>query len=319
MGREGRGRLRPLALDVDHEPWRVVEIEDLVLPHLLEVEHHADDVVTVLGDADLLEEPVADREDPAGEVGVEPGAHEVDPEPIGVRSAVRLELDPALQVDHDPGRGIAAPRAQVEDPGEAPRRRGGEGSRRLALPEESLRSRGVLPLRVGVEVGPCGVGHPAALPGPAGDLDGGPKGVVAQAARGVLADERPVREERVLAVAGRAETRGHLAVEVAGGEEGVVTVPAPRVACDDLPVAEDDRLPLGALRHAGAGGAETALGGLGLPVEGGVGTRGGRGRPPGRRASGQAGGEAEKNPQGGEGRRPVPDEGAHLGQLSTVS
>ena len=58
-GRRGRGRW---PLHVDDEARRVLEVEDLVLPHVLEVEDDPDDVVAVLRDPDLLQQPVAHRE-----------------------------------------------------------------------------------------------------------------------------------------------------------------------------------------------------------------------------------------------------------------
>ena len=205
-------------------------------------------------------------------------------------------VDLPLDVDHDAGRGVPAPGPQVEHPGEARGRRGGERDRGLALAEELLDLRHPLALGVGVEIGPGGLGQPPAVGGLAGDLDHGPQRVVAEAARGVLRHEHPVGGGRVLAVPGRAEAPCHLAVEVPGGEQRVVAVAAAGVAGHDLAVAQDDGLPLGPLLAAAPRGAQAGLGGLRLLVERGVGPRRSRGRAAGGgRLRGAAAGAGERH------------------------
>ena len=238
-----------------------------MLPDVLEVEHHAHDVVPVLRDAHLLEQAVADGEGALGEVRVEPGADEVHPEPVGAIGAVGLDLDLALEVDDDTRRRLAAPGAQVEDARETRRRRLGQRARGLALAQQRLGPGGPFSLGVGLEVCARRLDHLAAVAALAGHFDREPERVVAQAARGVLHHQRAVGRERVVAVLPGLEALGHLAVERAGGEQRVVAVAGAGIARDHLAVAHHDGFPLRALRHPLRRRPQPRLGRLRLGVE----------------------------------------------------
>ena len=208
-----------------------------------------------------------------GEVRVEPRADEVDPQPVGRVGAVVLDAHLALDVDHHARRGLAAPRAQVEDAREAGRRGLGSGLAGSRSRSSAFAAGRAAAFGVGLEVGAGGVAELAPLAGLARDLDGGPERVVAEAARRVLGDQRPVGGERVVAVAGRLEALRHLAVERRRRDERVVAVAGARIARDHLAVAQHHRLPLRALRHAPRGRAQPRLGGLRVLVERFVGAR----------------------------------------------
>ena len=213
----GAGPARPAA-HVDDEPGRVVEVEDLVLPDVLEVEHDADDVVAV-----LPMRTCSSRPSPTGKTRrARFGWRRVPTRSTQSRSGLwaRSDCDRhlALDVDDDAGRRVAAPGAQVEDAGEALRGRGGQRGRGLAAAQQRLHLAGAAALGVGVEVGPGRPGERRAAARLLRDLDRRPQRVVAQAARRVLGDQRPVGGERVLAVARGAEARRHVAVEVADGQ-----------------------------------------------------------------------------------------------------
>ena len=190
------------ALDVDHEAGRVVEVEDLVLPDVLEVEHDAHDVLAV-----LPMRTCSSRPSPTGKTRLARlGCRRVPTRSIQSRSGLwaRSDCDRhlALDVDDDAGGGVAAPGAQVEDAREALRGRGRQRGCRLAAAQQGLHLR-----RRGRPRGRCrGRRGPSRRAGARlarllRDLDGGPERVVAQAARRVLGDERAVGGQRVLAVA----------------------------------------------------------------------------------------------------------------------
>ena len=117
-----RSQQRFRSLRVDHEAQRVLQVEDRVVLHVREVEHQ-DHVVAGSGRArHLLQQAVAHGAS-CGRRGSGGGARRRGPPPGGSASSMPVVLDAApllLDVEHDAGRVVAAPEAQVEDLREGP-------------------------------------------------------------------------------------------------------------------------------------------------------------------------------------------------------
>ncbi len=289
---------------------------------VLEVEDHPDDVVLVLGEPDLLEQPVPHGKAAVLQVRVQAGADEVHEEAIRVGDAVVEELDLLVQVDDDAGGGVTAPGAEVGDLHQTRRGRAGQGRAGRLAAEERLHLTGPRRVGKGVEIGLAGLGDALAVVRDLGHLHDRPERVVAQAAARVLTHQGPVGLDRVVVVARGVEAGPHLAIEVSDGQEGVVGVPALGVARDEAAVAQDDALPLGGPAREPWGGLEGHLGLLGLQEERGIGSarrsyRHAR-RPRRRRREGRGPRAQQRGKKGGRpaGRTRV---SGHLGQESTVS